>query len=339
VSVRNCRSLRLLWVAFLFAALCSLALAHAQQSGRSYRLGFLTPYAVPPGDVGEENREAYKTFEQTLRERGYIRGENLTLTYRSTGGRDELLGTLVEEFLREKVDVLLTLGTPATLAVQRATKSTPIVMVTVLDPVHSGFVASLSRPGGNITGSSELSEELAPKRLELLKEALPKTVRVAVLFDPTHPANALDLKRTEAAGKTFGLKVRGFAAHDAAEIEQTFVAMQPWHPDALVVLTSYSAFTHLSRIIAGAKKRKLPTIYGTWQGAKSGALLSYGPDIPDQYRHAALFVDRILKGANPADLPVEQPTNFQLAINLTTAKALGITIPQSLLVRANEVLE
>ncbi len=339
MAALNCSSVRQLAAAVLLTALCSLAVAYGQQPARSYRLGFITPYAVPPGKVEEENSKAYKILEQALRERGYVQGQNLILTYRTTEGRDERLNAVVEEFLRDKVDVILTLGTPATLAAQRATKTTPIVMVTVLDPVHSGFVASLSHPGGNITGSSELSEELAPKRLQLLKEALPRAVRIAVLFDPTHPANALDLERTEAAGKTFGLEVRGFAAHDAGQTEQSFLKMQPWRPDALVVLTSYSAFTHIARIIGGANKRRIPTMYGTWQGAKSGALLAYGPDIPDQYRHAAWFVDRILKGANPGDLPVQQPTQFQLAINLTTAKFLGIKIPESLRVRANDVLE
>lgn len=208
-------------------------------------------------------------------------GQNLSIHYRTSSGRAELLPKLVSELLNLNVDVLVTLGTPVTRAAQQATRTMPIVMVTVADPVQSGFVTSLSHPGGNITGSSEMSEELAPKRIELVKEAIPKASLVAVLWDPTHPPNVLALRRTEAAARALG----------------------------------------------------------PWQGARSGALLSYGPDIPDQYRHAALFVDSILKGAKPADLPVKQPTKFRLAINLSTAKALDLTIPQSLLVRADDVLE
>jgi putative ABC transport system substrate-binding protein len=245
----------------------------------------------------------------------------------------------VNELLSLNVHVLLTLGTPVTRAAQQATKKTPIVMVTVADPVQSGFVVSLSHPGGNITGSSEMSEELAPKRIQLLKEAIPKATLVAVLWDPTHPPNAVDLRRTEAAAHALGLKVRAVAARDRAQIEKAFGEIRRWHPNALIVLDSYLAFIHLPRIVDLAKTDKLPTIYGTWQGARAGALFSYGPDVPDQYRNAALFVDTILRGAKPADLPVKQPTQLRLAINLSTAKALDLTIPQALLLRADDVFE
>ncbi len=310
----------------------------AQQSGKSYRIGFLTPFPVPP-TAGARFSAHYKLFEETLVERGYVLGQNLLIEYRTSEGRDERLPGLVDELLRLKVDVLLTVGTPPTRAAQQATKTTPIVMVTVLDPVAAGFVSSLSHPGGNITGSSEMAEELVPKRLELIKELLPKATLIAVLWDPTHPTNPLDLRRTELAAQAVGLKVRGVGAHDLPEMENAFVEMRRWHPDALVVLTSGSSILYLPRIVDLANKSKLPTIYGTSEGATGGALLGYGPDFLDQDRHAALFVDAILKGAKPADLPVRQPTKYRLAINLSTAKALGLSIPQSLVLRADDIVE
>jgi putative ABC transport system substrate-binding protein len=293
----------------------------------------LTPYA-PETEV-----RWHKAFEQALNERGYVQGRNVAILYRFAQGRDKLLPDLAAELVRLKVDVLLTVGTPATRAAQRATSTVPIVMVTVLDPVHAGFVANLARPGGNITGSSELSEELVPKRLELLKEAIPRAALIAVLWDPTHPTNALDLKRTEDAARTLGLKVRGAAAHGRGEVDKAFMEMNRWHADALIVLTSYSAFVQLPRIVELANRYKLPTMYGTREGVEAGALMSYGPNVADQYRHAAAFVDKILKGADPANLPVEQPTRFELVVNMVTAKMLGITFPPSILVRAEEVIK
>lgn len=297
------------------------------------RVGFVTPYAP------ETEARWHKAFEQALQERGYVEGRNVAISYRFARGRDEQLPELVAQLLRLRVDVLLTVGSPATRAAQRATRTVPIVMVTVLDPVHAGFVDDLARPGRNITGSTELSEELVPKRLELLKETIPKASLIAVLWDPTHPTNALDLKRTEAAARVLGLKVRGFAAHDRREVDKAFEDMFRWHADALVVLTSYSAFVQMPRILDLANRHKLPTIYGTREGVEAGALMSYGPDVADQYRHAAEFVDKILKGADPANLPVQQPTRFELVVNTDTAKVLGISIPQPILVRAEEFIK
>jgi putative ABC transport system substrate-binding protein len=324
-----------LCVALALVVFGSSAPVEAQQAGKSYRIGYLTPFPVPPTESRFSTN--YKLFEETLAERGYVLGQNLSIEYRTSEGRDERLPSLVGELLRLKVDVLLTLGTPPTRAAQQATKTTPIVMVTVLDPVAAGFVSSLSHPGGNITGSSELAEDLVPKRLELIKEMLPQASLVAVLWDPTHPTNALDLRRTEVAARPIGLRVRGIGAHDLPEIENAFVEMRRWHPDALVVLTSGSSILHWPRIVDLANKNKFPTIYGASEAARTGALLGYGPDFRDQDRHAALFVDAILKGAKPADLPVRQPTKFRLAINLSTAKALSLTIPESLVLRADDI--
>lgn len=314
------------------------ALVAAQQTGKSYRLGYITPFEIPP-TANEDLKAGYKVFEETLAERGYVVGKNISIEYRTSEGHDDRLPSLIDELLRLKVDVLLTLGTPPTRAAQQATKTTPIVMVTVLDPVAAGFVSSLSHPGGNITGSSEMAEELVPKRLELIKELLPKTSLIAVLFDPTHPTNPLDLRRTELAAQALGLRVRGVGAHDLPEIEKAFAEMRHWHPDALVVLTSGSAFVYVRRIVELANKSKLPTIYGAKWGARAGALMGYGPDFRDQDRQSALFVDSILKGAKPADLPVRLPTKFRLSINVKTAKMLGVIVPPSLLVRADDILE
>jgi putative tryptophan/tyrosine transport system substrate-binding protein len=310
----------------------------AQQAGKSYRLGYLTPFEIPPA-ANEDLRASYRAFEDTLAERGYVLGQNLSIEYRTSEGHDDRLPGLVDELLRLKVDVLLTLGTLPTRAAQQATKTIPIVMVTVLDPVAAGLVSSVSHPGRNITGSSEMAEELVPKRLELIKELLPKTSLIAVLFDPTHPTNPLDLGRTELAAHALGLRVRGVGAHDLPEIEKAFVEMRHWHPDALVVLTSGSAFVHVRRIVELANKSKLPTIYGAKLAARAGALIGYGPDFIDQDRQAALFVDSILKGAKPADLPVRLPTKFRLSINISTAKMLGVAVPPSILVRADDILE
>jgi ABC-type uncharacterized transport system substrate-binding protein/ABC-type glycerol-3-phosphate transport system substrate-binding protein len=309
------------------------AKAATQQTGRVYRIGYLTPFTLP------FETDGIHVFEQALRERGYVQGRNLSIMYQSSEGRDELLPDLASKLLRLNVDVLVTFGAVATRAAQQATSTAPIVMVTVLDPVHAGFIASLSHPGGNITGSSDLSEELVAKRLELLKQVIPTASLIAVLWDPTGPTSALDLKRTEAAAEALGLKVRAAAAHNRAEIDNAFVDMRRWHPQALVVLMSSAAIVHIMRILELAKEERLPTMYGTRGAAVAGALLSYGPDLADQYRHAAAFVEKILKGAKPADLPVEQPTRFKFVINLGTAKALGITPPPSILSRADEVIK
>ena len=319
----------------LILALCSFVApvdAQAQRTARAYRVGYLTPWAQP------FEKEGIQIFEQTLRDRGYIQGENISIIYRSAEDQDALLPALAAQLLQLNVDVFVTAGTPATRAAQQATSTIPIVMLTVLDPVHAGFVATLSRPGGNITGSSELSEELIPKRLELIREAIPKASLIAVLWDPAHPTNALDLKRAEAAARALGMKIEAVPAHEVAEIDRAFAEMRRWRPDALLILTSPIFGSQMPQIAELARNSRLPTVYGGRPGALAGVLMSYGPDFSDQYRHAAVFVDKILKGAKPAELPVEQPTRFELLVNSRTAKALGLTIPKSILVRTDEVV-
>ena len=310
--------------------------AGAQRTGKTPRIGMLS--FTTPGTPEESRR--IEIFKQGLRELGYVPGQSISIEYRHSAGRDdELLPRLAAELVDLKVDVIVTYGTKATRAAKQATRTIPIVMLTVLDPVGTGLVASLARPGGNITGSSEVSEELSAKRLELLKEALPRTKRIAVLVDPSHPTNALDLKSTQIAAQALGMTVQSFEVHARSELDSVFARVTRQPLDGLIVLPGGSLFTHRRHIVDLATKHRLPVIYAWREGAEAGALLSYGVDIADNYRRAAVFVDKILKGAKPADLPVEQPTKFELVINLKTAKALGLTIPKSLLLRADEVIQ
>jgi putative ABC transport system substrate-binding protein len=212
-------------------------------------------------------------------------------------------------------------------------------MLTALDPVGAGLVANLAWPGGNIAGSSEVSEELSAKRLDLLKAAVPKAKRIAVLFDPSQPTNAVDLKSTQVAAQALGMTVQSFQVRASSELDSAFARMTGQPLDGLIVLPNDFLFTHRRHVLDLAAKHRLPVTYAWREGAETGALLSYGVDIRDNYRRAATYVDKILKGAKPADLPVEQPTKFELVINLKTAKALGLKIPQSLLLRADQLIE
>ncbi len=308
--------------------------ANAQQVGNIPRIGMVSFTA--PG-TQEENRRI-GTLKKGLRDLGYVEGQTIAIEYRHSGGRDELLPRLAAELVDLKVNVILTYGTKATRAAKQATSTIPIVMLTVLDPVGAGLVPSLARPGGNITGSSEVSEELSAKRLELLKEAVPKAKRIAVLMDPTHPTNARDLKSTESAAQALGVTLVSVEVRASSELDSAFARMIRQHVDALIVLSGDLLFTHRQHILDVAGKNRVPVVYGWREGAEAGALLSYGVDIADNYRRAATYVDKILKGAKPGDLPIEQPTKFEMVINLKTAKALGLTIPQSLLQRADEVI-
>jgi putative ABC transport system substrate-binding protein len=309
--------------------------AEAQVSGHIPRIGMLSFTA--PG-TQEENRRI-GILKRGLRELGYVEGQTIAIEYRHSSGKDELLPRLAAELVDLKVDIITTYGTKATRAAKQATSTIPIVMLTVLDPVGAGLVASLSRPGGNITGSSEVSAELSAKRLDLLKEAIPKAKRIAVLMDPSHPTNALDLKSTQIAAQALGMTLQSLEVRAGSELDSALSRMTRQHLDALIVLSGDLLFTHREHIVDLAGRNRVPVIYGWREGAQAGALLSYGVDIADNYRRAATFVDKILKGAKPGDLPIEQPTKFELVINLKTAKALRLTIPQSLLGRADEVIQ
>jgi len=261
------------------------------------------------------------------------------LEYRSSDGNDDLLPALATELARSKVDVIATYGTRSTRAARQATATIPIVMLTVLDPIGAGFVATLAHPGGNITGLFELSAELSAKRLALLKEAVPGISSLAVLVDQGHPTNALELNTTEAAARQLGLSITTVNVPASRRFEDVFASMGRTRTDALIVLPGEATTTHRASIVGLALKSRLPTLYAWKMGLEARALMSYGVDITGNVRRGAGFVDKILKGAKPGDLPVEQPTKFELVINLKTAKALGLTIPPSLLARADQVLE
>jgi len=321
-------------VTSLAGALAAPLAAGAQQPGKVWQIGVLS-FTRFTGD----DYQRIEAFRQGLRDLGYVEGRNLVIEYRYSDGKDEVFPALAAELVRSRVSVIATYGTKATRAAQQATSSTPVVMLTVLDPVGAGLVANLSRPGSNITGLSEVSAELSAKRLELLKEAAPSASSIAVLFDPGHPTNALELKNTEIAARRLGLGITAVEVPKSRRFDGTFAAMTRSRANALIVLPGDVVDTHRASILDLALKNRLPTLYGWKFGPEAGALMSYGVDIAENFRRAASYVDKILKGAKPADLPIEQPTKFELVINLKTAKALGLTIPPSLLARADQVIE
>ena len=281
-------------------------------------------------------------FREGLRALGYIEDQNIRIEYRSAEGHLERLPALASELVRLRVDVLVSEGTPPSVAAKDATRTIPIVFVPSADPVGSGLVASLARPGGNITGLSFLGPETVAKCLQLLKEAVPGITRAAVLSHPGNPSEVtrkVILKETEMAGRTLGVQLQFLEARGPDDFENVFSEMRRARAGGLTVLTSIMFFSERQRLVELAAKYKLPTVYPWREPVDAGGLLAYGPNLPDLLRRAAGYVDRILKGANPAELPVEQPIKFELTINLKAAKGLGLTIPPSLLARADHVIE
>src|SRR5438034_5088791 len=310
--------------------------AEAQQSGKVFRIGILANvWATDP-----RVEPLWQAFIQGLQELGYVEGQNITIEHRSSEGRYERLPALAAELVRLKVDVIVVPASQNALAAKEATRTIPIVMASAADPVAEGLVASLARPGGNITGlMGNAGPEIAGKRLELLKEAVPKVSRVALLSNPTNPASAPALGATRAAARSLRLQLQMLEARAPDEIERAFAAMTREHADALVVVTDAMFILQRRRIAAFAAKHRLPTMSGWREDVEIGSLMSYAASGRDNFRRAATYVDKILKGAKPGDLPVEQPTKFELVINLKTAKVLGLTIPQSVLGRADEVIQ
>ena len=317
----------------LSLALPTLA-AEAQETANKAHVGvlLLTPRAGAGGTYIEALRGG-------LRELGYVEGQNLLLEIRSAEGRPDRLPRLAAEILGTRPDVLVTAGSEAILTLKRATDVVPIVMATVMDPVALGITPSLAKPGGNLTGLAILSLELTSKRLQLLKEAFPRLSRVAVLWNPDNPGNALVLKEVEIAAQVLGLRWQGFAVQRPDKLVEAFEAVVGAQCNGILAIEDSVLFSHLSRIVESAARSRLPAMYAFRQFADAGGLMSYGPNTPDSFRRAAVYVHKILKGAKPADLPIEQPTKFELVINMKTAKALGLTIPQSLLVRADEIIQ
>jgi putative ABC transport system substrate-binding protein len=275
---------------------------------------------------------------QRLRELGWSEGRNVAIEYRWAEGRSERFAEIAAEFVRLKVDVILTHNTPPALAAKQATSVIPIVFATAGDPVGSGIVASLARPGGNVTGLSSQAPDAAGKKLELLGELIPGLHRLAILADVNNPYAALDVGEVRGAARTLGLEVSTFEIRLAGDIDAAFEALKG-RAQALYVVAVPLLFVNRVRINALALAARLPTMHGVREYVEAGGLMSYGPNWPDMWRRAADFIDKILRGAKPADLPVEQPTKLELVINLKTAKALGLTIPPAVLARADEVIE
>jgi putative ABC transport system substrate-binding protein len=308
--------------------------AGAQQAGKVPRVGLLDP--TSPSSAAPY----HDAFRQGLRERGYVERQNIAIEYRFAEGQVERLPTLAAELVRDKADVIVAAAAPAVHAAQRATTLIPIVMVAFgADPVETGLVASLAHPGGTITGSTLLFPELTAKRLQLLLEAVPKVARVAVLWNSANPAKAQDWREAQVAGRVRGVTLQSVEVQGPEQFERAFGSMTRERADALLVLGDVLTFVHRKRITEFAAKHRLPAVYNERAYAKVGGLISYAADLHEDFHRAATYVDKILKGAKPADLPVEQPTKFELVINLKTAKALGLTIPPSLLVRADEVIQ
>jgi putative ABC transport system substrate-binding protein len=306
--------------------------AEAQQGGNVPRIGFL--FYGSPGPSPELD-----AFRQGLRELGCIEGQNIAIEVRFASGRVERLPELAAELVRLKLDVIVTPGTPASVAAKQATSTIPIVFAGVADAVGAGLVANFARPGGNITGLTGISAELGGKRLELLKEVAPKASRVAVLYNPADRSNVLVLKELQESAPALRLTLQPLGVRGPGEFEGAFVAMSRKRAHALFGAAGILTTEHRKAIVDLAAKSRIPAMWGERQFVVAGGLMSYAVNFYDQVRRAATYVDKILKGAKPADLPVEQPTKFELVINLKTAKALGLTIPQSLLQRADEVIQ
>jgi ABC-type uncharacterized transport system substrate-binding protein len=304
----------------------------AQQAEKIYRIGFL--FYGSPGTSPELD-----AFRRGLREVGCIEGQNVTIEYRFASGDVGQLPGLAAELARLKPDVIVTPGTPASLAARQATSTIPIVFAGVADAVGAGLVANLARPGGNMTGLTGISAELGGKRLELLKELAPKASRVAVLYNPSDRSNVLVLKGLQESAPALGLTLQPLEVRKAGEFEAAFVAMGRKRAQALFGAAGVLTSEHRQLIVDLTAKRRIPAMWGDREFVEAGGLMSYAVNFDDQIRRAATYVDKILKGVKPGDLPVEQPTRYELLINLKTAKALGLTIPQSLLLRADQVIQ
>ncbi len=318
-------------VALVLGILVAPLAVEAQPPAKVPRLGVLCPVACTGFSL--------KAFLEGLRDHGYVEGRTLAIEYRAGEGRYDTLPGLAADLVRLRVDLILAMNNPTGLAAQHATKTIPIVMAVSGNADQLGLIASLARPGANITGLTILHSDLEPKRLEMIKDCVPAVSRVAVLSNPANPSHGPALKDIAAAGRSLGLRLQALEARDSDEVEKAFSAMGRERAGALLVQTDPVFDAHRERIVALAMKGRLPTISMNRDFVLAGGLMAYGPDYPLMFRRAADFVDKILKGTKPGDLPVEQPSRFELVVNLKTAKALGLTIPQSILIRADQVIE
>ena len=334
----------------MFVVVVALALlvtsfpSHGQQPAKVYRIGWLgvggpVPTNADPHDCPVKD-PGWQAFREGLRERGYIEGQNVSIECRWTAGREEQAASIAAELVSLRVDLIVAYGTALVRAATQATGTIPIVMVAVIDPVGRGLIASLAHPGGNVTGLAYTAGvEIAGKRLQLLKEAVPKVSRVAVLAYAGGPPNPGYRRETEAAAQALDITPQFYEVRDPNEFEAAFGAMTKARAEALLVMPSPSFAFHAKRLVDLAARSRLPAVYPGSYHAEAGGLIVYGVNEPDIFRRLGLYLEKIFKGANPGDLPVEQPTKFDLIINLKTAKALGLTISQSLLLRADEVIQ
>ena len=313
--------------------LATVSIAQAQQPKKIPRIGYLTLGSSSPRSANEE------AFRDGLHQLGYIEGQNVHVEYRYAAGEVGRLPELAAELVSLNLNVILAANTQSIDATRRATKTIPIVFPLTFDPVASGFVASLARPGGNLTGLTTLNQEVAGKRVELLKEVMPRISRVAVLRDPTNSGSLFALKETEAAANQLGIRLHILEVRSADELEGAIQAATRERAGSLIVIPDNLFVRRKGQIVDLVMKSRLPTMFGESESVEAGGLMYYGANLPDLFRRAATYVDKILKGAKPADLPVEQPTKFEFVINLKTAKQIGVTIPQTVLFRADKVIK
>jgi putative ABC transport system substrate-binding protein len=306
---------------------------HAQPPSKLVRIGYLESGSAAPGTPYLE------AFRRGLGDLGWVEGQTIALEVRYAGGKFDRLPELAAELVRLKVDLIFASTTPGALAAKHATTTIPIVIGFVADPVGSGVVASLGHPGGNITGWTHQGLDLRAKYLDLLKEAVPRATRIGALMNPANPIHVGSLENLEAAARALKVQLHPAWVQDPKDFEKTFSRLVQEGVQALAVLPEGMFLTQKDVIIGLAARSRIPALYGVIEFAEAGGLMAYGVDLPDMFRRGASFVDRILRGARPADLPVEQPTTFELVVNLRTAKALGLTIPPSLLVRADKIIE
>lgn len=326
-------SRRKLIIALGASALTAPLSSFAQQPAKVFRIGLLSPFS--PADTALW----HQAFRQGLRDLGWIEGKNISIDYRYAEGRNDRLADFADDLVRSKVDVIVTSVTPDAAAAKKATGTIPIVMASAGDPIASGFVGSLARPGGNITGLSQMAPELAGKRLEMLKEIVPRLSRVAVLWNPEDQMSAINWKEIQLPARKLGVQLHSMEARSLKALDKLFDDAAKAHIGALVIMPNSVFVMNLKRIADLAAKHRLPSIFHITEFANAGGLIAYGPDRADLFRRAAAYVDKILKGAKPGDLPIEQPIKFELVLNLKTAKALGIKFPNSILVRADKVIE
>jgi putative tryptophan/tyrosine transport system substrate-binding protein len=319
-------------------ALCALLLAlsfpvQAQQPAKVPRIGFLgnsTP-ALEANLIGP--------FREGLRDLGYVEGKNIVIEWRWAEGKYDRFPTLIAELIASKVELIVTAGTPATIALKKATTTLPLVMIAVGDPVGTGLIASFAHPGGNLTGLTSISPELDGKRLELLREVVPKISYVAVLWNPTSPLQVVAERETQAAARAMGIKVLSLGVQAQEQFDDAFAKILKERPRALLVLADRLFLHHRVRIMDFATQNRLPGVHAYVELVEAGGLMSYGPSYSGMHRRAAYFVDRILKGTKPADLPVEAPAKFELVVNLKAAKQIGVPIPPNVLYRADKIIK